>query len=336
MKINITRGGFLALAGSAAALWAIAPRAQTARRTRIVGLLMGLENDAESQARVRAFEEGFAKQGWTLGQDLHIEYRFAAGDANRMRTFAGELVGLRPDLIIGHSTPVVTELVRATRTIPIVFVVVADPVGSGFAASIARPGGNATGFTNLDATITGKLLTILKQITPNLAYVALMFNPDTVARGELFEEYLRSFNTAGSALAIQAAPAEVRTPAEIEQSMMELARGLGSGLVVMPDNFTTVHRDLIVSLAARWRIPAIYPYRYFVEASGLISYGVDVIDLFRRAPEYASRILRGASPADLPIQAPTKFELVINLKTAGALGLVVPRVLLASADTLIE
>jgi putative ABC transport system substrate-binding protein len=336
MKIDATRRRFLALGSGAAALCSIVPRARAAGRTRIVGFLMGLENDAESQARVRAFEEGLAKQGWTLGQDLHIEYRFAAGDASRTRAFAEELVGLGPDLIVGHSTPVVTELVRATLTIPIVFVVVADPVGDGFAASIARPGGNATGFTNLDATIPGKLLTILKQITPDLTHVALLFNPDTVARGELFERYLRSFDAAGSAFAVQAIPTEVRAPAEIEQSMTELARAPGSGLVVMPDNFTTVHRDLIVSLAARWRIPAIYPYRYFVEAGGLISYGVDVVDLFRRASEYVSRILRGANPADLPIQAPTKFELAINLKAAAALGLAVPRILLASADALID
>jgi putative ABC transport system substrate-binding protein len=302
----------------------------------MIGFLMGLENDAESRARVRAFEEGFAKQGWTPGQDLQIEYRFAAGDSIRMRTYARELVGLRPDVIVGHSTPVVSELVQATQTIPIVFVVVADPVGSGFAKSIARPGGNATGFTNLDPTITGKLLTILKQITPDLSHVALLFNPDTVARGEMFDEYLRSFDAAGSAFAVRAAPAEVRTPAEIEQRMIELARGPGSGLIVMPDNFTTVHRDLIVALAARYRIPTIYPYRYFVEAGGLISYGVDVIDLFRRTSEYVSRILAGTNPADLPIQAPTKFELVINLKAVRALDLVVPRILLAGADSLID
>jgi len=337
MKINLTRRRYAALLGGAVAMWAIAPRAQPSPGGRIVGFLMGLANDAESQARVRAFEDGFAKQGWTLGQDVHIAYRFAAGDAGDMHAFARELVELRPDVIVGHSTPVVAELVQATRTIPIVFVVVADPVGSGFAASIARPGGNVTGFTNLDATITGKLLTILKQITPNLSRVALLFNPDTVARGGLFEEYVRSFEAAASAFHVQATTAEVRAPAEIERSMTELGRQSdSSGLIVMPDNFTTVYRDLIISLAAQWRIPAIYPYRYFVEAGGLISYGVDVIDLFRRAPEYVSRILRGANPADLPIQAPTKFELVINRKTAKVLGAVVPRILLAGADDLID
>ncbi len=333
MTIDIGRRWFVVLLGSATAMGSVPLHAQSGR-IRTIGFLMGLANDAESQARIKAFEQALEKEGWTLGQDVQIEYRFAAGDANRMRDFAQELVELQPDVIVGHSTPVVTELVQATRTIPIVFVVVGDPVGSGFVASIPRPGGNATGFTNLGATITGKLLTVLKQITPNLTRVALMYNPDTVARGGLF--YSRPFETAAPHFAVEAIPAQVRAPAEIERSMAELGREPGVGLIVMPDNFTTVHRHLIISLAARWRIPTVYPYRYFVEAGGLMSYGVDVIDLFRRAPEYVSRILRGANPADLPVQAPTKFELVINLKTAKALGLAVPRILLAGADALIE
>jgi putative ABC transport system substrate-binding protein len=336
MKIDIKRRRILELMGGAAALCTTTPSAQSSRSAPVVGFLMGLANDAEAQARVSAFEEGFTKQGWQLGRDVRIEYRFAAGDAGHMHSLAEELVQLRPDVIVGHSTPVVEELIKTTRTIPIVFVVVADPVGSGFAASIARPGGNVTGFTNLNSTIPGKLLTILKQITPNLARAALLYNPDTVARGELTGEYLQWLNTAASAFAIKATPAEVHTPAEIEQTMQDLAREPGSGLIVMPDNFTAVHRQIIISLAARWHIPAIYAYRFFVDDGGLISYGVDVIDLFRRAPEYVSRILRGENPADLPIQAPTKFELAINLKTAKALDLLVPRILLAGADALIE
>jgi putative tryptophan/tyrosine transport system substrate-binding protein len=336
MAIGIGRRRFTGLLIGAAAMRPVLPRAQQAERVRTIGFVMGLANDAESQARIKAFEQGLEKEGWILGQNLRIEYRFAAGDTARMRAFAKELVELQPDVLVGHSTPVVTELVRATRTIPIVFVVVADPVGSGFAASIPRPGGNATGFTNLAATITGKLLTVLKQITPNLTRVALMFNPESLARGTVFDLYRSPFETAASAFALEAIVAEVRTPAEIDRRMTELARAPNVGLIVMPDNFLAVHRDLVISLTARLRIPTIYTYRYFVEAGGLLSYGVDVIDLFRRAPQYVSRILRGANPGDLPVQAPTKFELAINLKAAKALGLTLPKILLAGADDLIE
>jgi len=315
-------------------MWAMPARAQQARRVRTVGFLMGLSNDSESQVRVKAFEQGLVKQGWTLGQNLRVEYRFADGDANRMWDLAKQLVALAPDVIVGHSTPVVRQLMRATRTIPIVFVVVADPVGSGFVASIPRPGGNATGFTNLDASITGKLLTVLKQITPRLTRVGIMLNPDTGVSGGMF--YLGPFQKAAPSFAVEAIPMQVRAPDEIEASMAELGRASGVGLIVMPDNFLTVNRHLIISLATQLRIPTVYPYRYFVEAGGLMSYGVDVVDLFRRAPEYVSRLLRGAKPADLPVQAPTKFELVINLKVAKALDLVVPKILFAGADALIE
>ena len=304
---------------------------------RLIGVLMGYaDDDPAVQSYLAAFRAALAKLGWTEGGNLRIELRWGNGKADKIDELANELVKLRPDAILGVTTPVISALARETQTIPIVFVVVADPVGSGFAASIARPGGNVTGFTNLNSTIPGKLLTILKQITPNLARAALLYNPDTVARGELTGEYLQWLNTAASAFAIKATPAEVHTPAEIEQTMQDLAREPGSGLIVMPDNFTAVHRQIIISLAARWHIPAIYAYRFFVDDGGLISYGVDVIDLFRRAPEYVSRILRGENPADLPIQAPTKFELAINLKTAKALDLLVPRILLAGADALIE
>jgi putative tryptophan/tyrosine transport system substrate-binding protein len=251
-----------------------------------------------------------------------------------MQTFAKELVDMKPDVIVGHSTPVVRELGKATRTIPIVFVVVADPVGSGFAKSIPRPGSNMTGFTNLDSGITGKLLTILKQIAPNIRGAAIMYNPETGPMGGLF--YSRAFEEAAPAFGVKPINADVRVPADIERVMADLGQQSHAGLIVVPDNFTTVNRDLIISLAAKWNIPVIYPYRYFAEAGGLMSYGVDINDLFRRAPEYVGRILRGAQPGELPIQAPTKFELVLNLKTAKALGLQVPKVLLAGADALIE
>ena len=334
MAMGIGRRRFMALLGSATATWSIPSHAQQSGRKRTIGVLIGLANDEETQARIKVFEQGLQKDGWIVGQDIQIEYRFAAGDANRMRGFAKELVDLQPEVILGHSTPVVSALVKATQKIPIVFVVVADPVGSGFAASIPRPGGNATGFTSLAATVPGKLLTNLKQIAPSLTRVALMLNPEASIGAGLF--YLRPIEAAAPSFAVEALTVQVRVPADIERRMTELAREPNVGLIVMPDNSTTIHRHLIISLAARFRIPTVYPYRFFVEAGGLMSYGVDVTDLFRRAPEYVSRILRGANPADLPVQAPTKFELAINLKTAKALGLVVPRILLASADALIE
>jgi putative ABC transport system substrate-binding protein len=273
------------------------------------------------------------KEGWILGRDIRIEYRFAAGDTQRMHALAKELVMLQPDVIVAHSTPVVTELVKVTRTIPIVFVVVADPVGSGFVESIPHPGGNVTGFTSLAATVPGKLLTVLQQIAPKLSRVALMLNPDASISAGLF--YLGPIVTAAPSFGIEPLTMKVRVRADIERNMAELAREPNTGLIVMPDNSTTIHRNLIVSLAARYRIPAVYPFRFFVEAGGLMSYGVDVADLFRRAPKYVSRILHGEKPADLPVQAPTKFELVINTQTAKALGLKVPKILLAGADALI-
>lgn len=331
MAAGFARRQFLTLLGGAALSSA---HAQPREEPPTVAVLMGLDNDAEAQVRIRAFEKGLENEGWTPDQNIRLVYRFAAGDAGRIRNLAQEVVRMQPNLIVGHSTPVVAELVKATQKIPIVFVVVADPVGSGFAKSIARPGRNVTGFTNLDATITGKLLTVLKQIRPDLTRVALMLNPDTGVSGGLF--YLRPFMAAAPSFAVEAIPVQIYASAEIEHHMAELGHKPGVGLIVMPDNFLTVHRNLIISLAAQFRIPTVYPYRYFVEAGGLMSYGVDVTDLFRRAPEYVSRILRGANPGDLPVQAPTKFELVINLRTAKSLGLSVPRILLAGADALIE
>jgi putative ABC transport system substrate-binding protein len=333
--MGLGRRDFLTLLGSMTMIGATTPSfGQPASNSARIGFLMGLADDPEARMRAKTFEDELRKEGWVAGQNVQIDYRFAAGDAQRMQTFAKELVGLKPDVIVGHSTPVVRELVKATNEIPIVFVSVADPIGSGFAKSIPRPGGNATGFTVLDSGITGKMLTILKQIAPGLRTAALMFNPETVAMGGLF--YSNSFEEAAPAFNIKPITKEVRAPPDIEKAMAELGQQSNVGLIVMPDNFTTVHRDPIISLAARWKIPAIYPYRYFAEAGGLMSYGVDVTDLFRRAPEYVGRILRGAKPGELPIQAPTKFELVVNLKTAKALGLVVPKILLAGAEALIE
>jgi putative ABC transport system substrate-binding protein len=327
------RREFITLLGGALADQAIPANAQELR-VRTVGLLMGLADDAEAQGRSMAFEQGLEREGWSLGQDLRIEYRHAEGDSARMEAFAKELVELKPDCIVGHSTPVVTALMHATRTIPIVFVSVSDPIGSGFVASMARPGGNITGFTILQASIAGKYVSMLKDMVPQLARVALMYNPNSVPDSGTF--FSGAFMEAAAKYKVRPIIAQVHDPTEIENTITKLGGETGSGVALVPDNFTTVHRELIISLAAQFRIPAVYPYRYFAEAGGLLSYGVDAVDLFRRASAYVSRILRGVDPADLPVQAPTKFELVINRKTAKAFGLVIPRVLLASADEVIE
>lgn len=308
--------------------------AQAARPSRTVGVLMGLANDEETKARVAAIEQGLAKRGWLAGQNLRLEYRFANGDAARMLSLAEELVALHPDVIIGHSTPVIAALHQATKTVPIVFVVVADPIGSGFVRSIARPGGNITGFTVLQATITGKYLSILRELEPQLSRVAVLYNPESVP-GE-GTAYLPAFVQSAKEFNVTPITAVVQDTKDVERAMTDLGSTPGSGLIVFAGNFTTLYRALIISLAARLHIPTIYPYRYFADDGGLLSYGVDVLDLFRRAPDYVDRILRGANPADLPVQAPRKFELIINLRTARSLGLTVPRILLAGADALIE
>jgi putative ABC transport system substrate-binding protein len=328
------RREFIALLGGALADQAIPANAQEPVRMRTVGALMGFANDAEAKTRVQAFEQGLESEGWSLGQNLRMEYRYAEGDPARMQAFAKELVELKPGCILGQSTPVTDALMGATRTIPIVFVAVSDPIGSGFVASMARPGGNITGFTVLHASIAGKYLEILKEMVPQLTRVAIMYNPNSVPAGGKF--FSRPFIESATRLKVQPITAEVHDPSEIENAITKLGRESGSGLILVPDNFMSVHRDLIVSLTAQFRIPAIYPYRYFAEAGGLVSYGVHAVDQFRRASEYVSRILRGAKPADLPVQAPTKFELVINLKTAKALGIVIPRILLAGAEQVIE
>jgi putative ABC transport system substrate-binding protein len=328
------RREFIRLLGGTLAAQAIPANAQEPVRVRTVGVLMGFANDAEAKARIEAFEKGLESEGWSLKQILRIEYRYAQGDTTHMQTLAKELVELKPDCILGQSTPVTDVLMRTTRAIPIVFVAVSDPIGSGFVASMARPGGNITGFTVLHATIAGKYLEILKEMVPQLARAAIMYNPSSVPAGGKF--FSRPFIDSATKLKVRPITAEVHDRSEIENAVMELGRESGSGLILVPDNFMSVHRDLVISLTAQFGIPAIYPYRYFAEAGGLVSYGVDAIDQFRRASDYVSRILRGAKPADLPVQAPIKFELVINLKTAKALGLVIPRILLAGAEEVIE
>jgi putative tryptophan/tyrosine transport system substrate-binding protein len=325
---------FIAFLSTALAMRSFPTNAQQATRERVVGVLMGIADDLETQARANAIEQGLAKKGWLVGQNLHMEYRYAAGDLERMLSLSKEIVGLHPDVIIGHSTPVVAALHQTTLTIPIVFVAVGDPIGSGFVASMARPGGNITGFTVLQQTMAGKYLSILRELNPQLTQVALMYNLDSFPAGGA--SYMPAFIESAKEYHLTAITTEVHSPAEIETAMADLGAAPGSALIVFAGNFTTLHRELIISQATRLRIPAIYPYRYFADQGGLLSYGVDVLDLFRRAPDYVDRILQGAKPAELPVQAPRKFELVINLKTARAIGLVVPRILLAGADALIE
>lgn len=329
------RRAFVGFLSAALAMCSIPTSAQQTTRIRTVGVLMGLPKDAETEARAKVIEQGLEKKGWIVGHNLHMEYRFAGGNADHILSLAKELVALHPDVIVGHSTPVVAALHEATQTIPIVFVVVGDPVGSGFVGSIARPGGNITGFSVMWPTITGKYLSILRELNPELKRVALMYNAES---GPSAVEALavRTFTESAKDFHVTPVVAEVHNTAEIEKTMTDLGGTPGSALIVMPGNFTTLYRDLLISLAARLQVPALYPYRYFVDDGGLLSYGVDALDLFRRAPDYVDRILQGAKPADLPVQAPRKFELVINLKAARALGLVVPRILLAGADALIE
>jgi putative ABC transport system substrate-binding protein len=328
------RRGFIRLLGGAA-VWPVAARAQQGERMRRIGVLSGnAEDDPQTVMGLAAFTKALQELGWRDGRNIRIDYRFAATNIDRMQTIAKELVGLQPDLIVGHSTPVVAALQRETTSIPIVFVVVADPVGSGFVASLPRPGGNITGFINHEASLSGKWIEVLKDIVPRVARAALIFNPETAP----FLYYLQPFEAAARSYAVEPIAAPVRSAADIERAIAGLGDQLDTGLVVMPDASTgTQHNlDLIISLAARYRVPTIYPYRFMVAAGGLVSYGIDNADLYRRAPAYVDRILKGAKPADLPVQLPTKFELAVNLKTAKALGLDIPAALLGRADEVIE
>jgi putative ABC transport system substrate-binding protein len=331
---DVKRREFITLLGGAALASPVAARAQQPGRMRRVGVLMGVaESDPEGQARIAAFRQGLSDLGWADSRNLRIEYRWAAGDADRIRAYAAELVALAPDVLVGNGAPVLTALRDATRSIPIVFVLVNDPVGQGFIANLARPGGNITGFSFLEYSMVGKSLEMLRQLAPNVHRVAIMFNPATAPHYTVF---LRSFETVPppSPLEIKATP--VGTEADIEQAVAKLAKEPGSGLLVPPDTFTVVHRDLVISSAAQHRVPAIFTYRQFVREGALISYGPETTDIFQRSASYVDRILKGANPGDLPAQAPTKFELAINVRTARTLGLDVPPTLLALADEVIE
>ena len=326
------RREFITLLGGTLAL-PLTARAQQPERMRRIGVLMAYaESDREGQAWVAAFWEGLQKLGWTEGRNIRIDTRWAAADVEAMQRFAKELVTLQPDLILTQNTPTTAAMLQQTRTIPIIFANVADPVGSRFVTNFPRPGGNVTGFILFEPTMAGKWLNMLKEIAPNVNRAAFLFNPATAP----YADYLGSFEASARSLAVEAIAAPVHSPSEFEAVFSALARDPNGGLVAMADIFLSNHRVEITTLATRYRIPAVYPFHQFTEVGGLLSYGNDPPDNFRRAATYSDRILKGEKPADLPVQAPTKYEMVINLKTAKTLGLEVPLHLQQRADEVIE
>lgn len=301
---------------------------------RRIGVLMGYaENDPEAQTRFAAFKQELLALGWDERRNLRIDLRWASGDFDSASRFAKELVALHPEVILSNTTPVTTALQRETKTVPIVFTAVSDPVNAGFVASLPRPGGNVTGFINLEPTIGGKWLDLLKEIAPQVTRVAVMFNPQTAPYAEI---YLRSMETAGTKFGVTPFASPVHREADIEAVIAGLGREPGSGLIAMTDSFMTVHRKAIVELAMRHKVPFMYYISVVPREGGLISYGIDLTNEFRRSASYVDRILRGAKPADLPVQAPTKYQTVVNMKTARTLGLTVPSGLLVAADEVIE
>jgi putative ABC transport system substrate-binding protein len=327
------RREFVKFAGSAAISWPFMARAQRPERLRRIGVLMNqAADDQELQARVAAFVQALEALGWADGRNVQIEFRWAGGDSSRIHKYAAELVALAPDVILTTGGFGVAPLQRETTSIPIVFVSVADPVGSGFVSSLARPGGNTTGFANFEYSISAKWLELLKQIAPQITRAAVIRDASVPAGTGL----LGALQAVAPSLGIELRPIGPRDPGEIETAVAAFARGPNGGLIATPGAAVLAHRQLIIELAARHRLPTIYPYRFFVTEGGLISYGPNTIDQYRRAASYVDRILKGEKPYNLPVQTPTKFELVINMKTAQALGLSVPQPLLARADEVIE
>jgi putative tryptophan/tyrosine transport system substrate-binding protein len=326
------RREFIALLGGAAA-WPLAARAQQGERMRRVGVLVAsAENESDIQARLAGFQQGIEKLGWSEGRNLRIDIRFAAGRADRYPALARELIALQPDVILAQSGTIASVFQRETRTIPIVFTSVSDPIGAGLVTSLARPDGNLTGVLQYEAGIAGKWLSMLKEIAPRLERVALVGNPRTTA----FEYFERAAAAAAPALAIALVPLRVETVPDMERAITDFARTQNGALLLPPDATTIIHRDRIIALAGRHRLPAVYALRVFVSAGGLMSYGTDQVEQFRRAASYVDRILRGAKPADLPVQAPTTYQTTLNLKAAKALDLEVPASLLVRADEVIE
>ncbi len=330
------RREFITLVGGATAVWPLAARAQQPVGMRRIGMLMAYaERDREGQAFVATFREALAKLGWVDGRSVQIDVRWApASDKAESRLrLAQELIALQPDLIVSHGTPNTATLHQQTRTVPVVFVNASDPIGSGFVASFPRPGGNLTGFITMEPTMAGKWLELLKEIAPRVTNCALLFNPATAPYADYF---VSPFNTAAASLAVKVTIARVRDAGELETAIAAQTSAPNGSLVVMPDTFTTLHRAKITELADKYALPAAYPFRFFSTSGGLLSYGSDTNDSYRRAAAYADRILRGEKPSELPVQAPAKFQLVINLKTAKALGLKIPETFLVRADEVIE
>jgi len=328
------RRKFISLAAGAAVTWPLVAHAQQPDRMRRVGVLSSLaETDPEAQAWDAAFRKRLIELGWIDGRSIHIDYRWGAGSVDRMRLFARELVQLNPDAVVTISTPATAALQAETRTIPIVFAWVSDPVGSGFVSSLAHPGGNITGFLNIEASVIGKWLTLMRESAPQVSRIGFLYNPQTAPYAQY---YLDTFRAASSALAIEAIDAPVRSTEDVEAFMTKLGGEGGAGLFVMSDTSMIVYRKMIYSLAARYRLPTIYPYRVFAAEGGLMSYGVVVADLLRGAASYIDRILRGEKPDELAVQQPTRFELVINVKTAKTLGLTIPTWMLVAAEEVIE
>jgi ABC-type uncharacterized transport system substrate-binding protein len=328
------RREFITLLGSAAAAWPLAARAQQADRVRRIGALIGAPSadNPDAQANIRAFLQVLQQLGWTDGGNVRIDIRWGAGNADDIRKYAAELAALAPDVIFASGTASVGPMLQATRTVPIVFANVADPVGAGFVESLARPGGNASGFIQFEYSLSGKWLELLKQIAPGVTRAAVLRDPAITSGIGQFAV----IQSVAPSVGVEVSAINVRDAGEIERAVTAFARSSNGGLIVTASALAVLHRQLIIALAARHKLPAVYYRRYFVTSGGLISYGYDVVEQFRGAAGYVDRILKGATPADLPVQAPTKYELVINLKTANALGLDVPATVLARADEVIE
>jgi putative ABC transport system substrate-binding protein len=330
---GMKRRELLTLLSGAAAAWPLAVRAQQPERMRRIGVLMNLAaDDPEGQARIGALMQRLEELGWNVGRNLQIDIRWAAADANRTRRYAADLIALSPDVTIAPTSAALEALQQTTRTVPIVFLNIVDPVGAGFVASLAHPGGNATGFTLFEYGLSAKWLELLKQVAPGVTRVAVVRDPSVGSGIGQFAV----IQAAGASFGIEFRPIDVRAPAEIEHGISDFAYAPNGGLIIAAAPATPVHRELIIALAARHRLPAIYPFRFLVQSGGLISYGPDLIEPYRRTAAYVDRILKGEKPVNLPVQAPTKYELVINLKTAKALSLEVPPTLLARADEVIE
>jgi putative ABC transport system substrate-binding protein len=329
----VKRRAFITLLGGAAAAWPLAARAQQGERMRRIGVLNTLASDDPlAQARQGAFLQGLQQSGWSIGRNVQVDARWAGGDADRVRQYAKELVELAPDVILGSGNAATAPLLQTTRSVPIVFVIVPDPVGAGFVDSLARPGGNATGFLAFEYGLSAKWLELLKEIAPNVKRGAVIRDPALASGPGQFA----AIQSTAPSLGVEVSPVNVRDAPEIERAVASFARSANGGLIVTGSALVAVHRHLIIALAARHKLPAVYVERNFPAAGGLISYGPDFLDQYRRAASYVDRILKGEKPADLPVQAPTKYELVINLKTAKALGIQIPPTVLARADEVIE